>query len=147
MKTRIWPCAILALLPIACLAQAQEQPPTFDHMPKGMHVRMLHNVHVVGKILTGGTSSGDDGRDHLMVGVKLDKPLSGGVDSVMATVTHNEPSQRVQISIGIYSGHAPQVGRVDVTCPSVRVLTFHGKSTAMGEECTFNSYKGPLIKQ
>lgn len=111
------------------------------YMPAGMHVHMLHNVHVAGKILMAGKSNGDDGKMHLLVGVKLEHPLKNGVKTVAATITHKEPSQKVQISMGIHSGEVSDVGSVDVTCPRIRVLSYKGKVNAFGEECTLNSYK------
>jgi hypothetical protein len=110
-------------------------------------VQVLHNVHVVGKIAHGGTASGSDGKEHLLVGVKLATPLEGGIDRVEAVVTHNEPSEKIRMSIGLYSGGVKNAGSVDLNCPSVKILATSAHKMALGEDCTFNRYDGPIAPE
>jgi len=110
-------------------------------------VQVLHNVHVAGKIALGGTATGSDGKEHLLVGVKLATPLEGGIDRVEAVVTRNEPSEKIRTSIGLYSGGVKNAGSVDLTCASVKVLATSAHKMALGEDCTFNRYDGPIAPE
>ena len=110
-------------------------------------VQVIHNVHAVGKIAHGGTASANDGKEHLLVGVKLAIPLEGGIDRIEAVVTHNEPSEKIRTSISLYSGGAQNAGNIDVTCPTVRILAANGKKMALGDDCTFNRYDGPIAPE
>lgn len=137
-RTHLFHAALLGMLATTTVA-AQKLDPA---LVKQIHHSTLHNVHAVGKVLSAGSASGDDGKMHFMVAVTLATPLPGGVTEIAATVTHNEPPKAVQISIGTHSGNAGQVDTVDVTCPVVNVISFHGVTNAFGEECTFNGYSG-----
>lgn len=137
-RTHILDVTMLWMLATATVAAQQINP----EMIKQIHRSTLHNVHAVGKVLSAGKASGDDDKMHFMVAVHLATPLPGGVTEIAATVTRNEPPQAVQTSIGVHSGSARQVDSVDVTCPVVNVVSFHGVINAFGEECTFNGYSG-----
>jgi hypothetical protein len=100
----------------------------------------LHDVHVAGKVMTVGTATGPDGKEHMLVGVRLASPLPGGATKVLAIVTHHEPSEAVRNGLAFHSGHVAVVDTVDLSCPVVLVRN----SGAMGQDCTFNSYSGPL---
>lgn len=113
-------------------------------MLKQVQRSTLHDIHATGKVMTVGKSTGDDGKPHMLVGIRLDKPLPGGITTVAATVTHNEPSQAVQTGLAIHSGHVSVVDSVDVTCPVVNVIKVRTTVNSFGEGCTFNSYSGPL---
>ena len=107
-------------------------------------IQVFQNVHVVGKVSHGGTGSGADGKEHLLVGVALAKPLDGGIDRVEAVVTHNEPSEKIQTSIGLSSGKAGNA-TIDLSCPAVKIITAGGPhKMALGDDCTFNRYDGPI---
>ena len=107
-------------------------------------IQVFQNVHVVGRITHGGTGSGADGKEHLLVGVELAKPLEGGIDRVEAVVTHNEPTEKIQTSIGLSSGKARNA-TIDLSCPVVKVITAGGPhKMALGDDCTFNRYDGPV---
>jgi hypothetical protein len=123
---------------------AQQAPQIDPALLKQIQRSTLHDVHATGKVMTVGKSTGDDGKPHMLVGIRLDQPLAGGVTTVTATVTHNEPPQSVQTGLGIHSGHVKVVDSVDVTCPVVNVITIRTTTNALGEECTFNGYTGPL---
>jgi hypothetical protein len=123
---------------------AQQQPQIDPSMLKQIQRSTLHDVHAAGKVMSVGKATGDDNKPHMLVGIRLDQPLSGGVTIVTATVTHNEPPQSVQTGLGIHSGHVKVVDSVDVTCPVVNVMTVRTTTSAFGEECTFNSYTGPI---
>jgi len=110
-------------------------------------IQVLHNVHVVGKIAHGGAASGSDGKEHLLVGVKLATPLEGGIDRVEAVVTHNETPEKIRTSISLYSGGVKNAGSVDLNCPSVRILATSAHKMALGEDCTFNRYDGPIAPE
>jgi hypothetical protein len=108
-------------------------------------IQVFQNVHVVGTVAHGGTGSGDDGKEHLLVGVELAKPLEGGIDRVEALVTHNEPSEKIQTSITLSAGKAKSA-TIDLSCPSVKVITAGGShKLALGDDCTFNRYDGPIV--
>jgi hypothetical protein len=109
--------------------------------------KTISNAHVEGKIAHGGSATGKDGKEHLLVGVRLTVPLEGGIDRVEAVVTHNEPLVKIQESIALYSGKAKNAGSVDLTCPTIRILSANGKISAWAEDCTFNSYNGPIAKE
>lgn len=79
------------------------------------------------------------------MGVKLAKPLEGGIDRIEAVVTHNEPSEKIRMSISIYSGGVPNAGTIDLTCPAVRILVANGKKIALADDCAFNHYEGPVV--
>ena len=123
---------------------AQQSPQLDPSMLKQIQRSTLHDVHAVGKVMTVGKATGNDNKPHMLVGIRLDQPLSGGVTIVTATITHNEPAQSVQTGLAIHSGHVKVVDSVDVTCPVVNVMTVRATTSAFGEECTFNSYTGPL---
>lgn len=107
-------------------------------------IQVFQNVHVVGKIAHGGTGSGADGKEHLLVGIELAKPLEGGIDRVEVVVTHNEPSEKLRTSITLFSGKANNA-TIDLSCPSVKVITAGGPhKMALGDDCTFNRYDGPI---
>lgn len=108
-------------------------------------IQVIQNVHVVGQIAHGGTASTNDGREHLLVGVKLATPLEGGIDRIEAVVTHNEPSEKIRTSISINSGGARNAGSIDLSCPSVKVVSANGKKLALADDCTFNRYEGPVV--
>ncbi|MXP29634.1 hypothetical protein GRI58_12490 [Porphyrobacter algicida] len=124
------------------LSAVNGQQPNPSQM-KGIQHFTLHNVHAAGPLLTAGKASGDDGKMHLLAGIRLEKPLAHGVTTIAVTVTRNEPSPQVQTELGIHSGHARTVYSVDVTCPTVNVIAMHGKTNAFGEDCRFNGYEAP----
>ena len=131
--------AVVAILGISA---AHAQQPPLGGMKEINHFT-LHDVHAAGKLLTAGRASDDSGKMHLMVGIRLEKPLAHGVTTIAATVTRNEPSQHVQDELGSHAGDARVVYRVDVTCPLVNVIALHGKTNAFGENCRFNGYQAP----
>ncbi len=108
-------------------------------------IQLLHGIHVTGKIVHGGTASKGTGKEYLLVGVELAKPLEGGVDRIEAIVTHNEPSEKIRMSIGIYSGGAENAGTIDLSCPLVKIVSANGKKKAWADDCTFNRYDGPVV--
>jgi hypothetical protein len=128
---------LLILASAACVGLAAAQQVT----------KTISNAHVEGKIAHGGSAAGKDGKEHLLVGVKLTSPLEGGINRVEAVVTHNEPSDKIQESIALYSGKVANAGSVDLTCPSVKILSTNGKTSAWADDCTFNSYNGPIASE
>jgi len=108
-------------------------------------IQVIHDVHVAGKIAHGGSASAADGKQHLLVGVELAKPLEGGIDLVEAVVTHNEPAEKIKMSIAIYSGGVENAGTVDLSCPAVKIISANGKKHALADDCTFNRYDGPIV--
>ena len=134
MKLHSRPFAVLAAIGIGSIGPVAAQ----------QVVQVINNVHVVGKIAHGGTASTNDGKEHLLVGVKLATPLEGGIDRIEAVVTHNEPSEKIAMSIALYSGGAKNAGSIDLSCPSVKVVSANGKKMALADDCTFNRYEGPV---
>ena len=106
---------------------------------------IISHAHVEGKIAHGGNATGKDGKQHLLVGVKLATPLEGGIDHVEAVVTHNEPSETIQQSIAAFSGKVKNAGSVDLSCPTIKIILANGKTYAWAEDCTFNKYDGPIL--